>query len=112
DFSKFFCTKLGISKELSMEKFVEALTHLDEIANLDERKAEALVIYKRANRDLGPRFGREVQRPDWLEIFQTGAVYLNQRGEIVPNDDYLFANDSPAIATLFEDDEDLSFLAV
>ncbi|MDO8769818.1 MAG: DUF3883 domain-containing protein [Burkholderiaceae bacterium] len=112
DFSKFFGEKLGIPRELPTAKWVEALTRLGEIASPEERKAEALAIYRRANRDLGPRFGREVQTPDWVATFEIEAVYINQRGEVVPNDDYLFANDAPAIAALFEDDEDLSFLAV
>lgn len=112
DFSKFFVDKLGIPKELPTAKWVEALTRLGTLENPDDRKAEALTIYRRANRDLGPKFGREVQAPDWVETFQTEDVYINQRGEIVPNDEYLFANDAPAIAALFEDDEDLSFLAV
>ncbi|MDP3977041.1 MAG: DUF3883 domain-containing protein [Pseudomonas sp.] len=112
DFSKFFVDKLGVPRELPTAKWVEALTHLGAVENLDTRKAEALAIYRRANRDLGPKFGREVQAPDWLESFQTEAVFINQRGEVVPNDEYLFANDIPVIAALFEDEEDLSFLAV
>lgn len=112
DFSKFFVDKLGIPKELPTAKWVEALTHLGEIANHNERKDEALAIYRRANRDLSPRFGREVQDPDWIDTFKIEAVYINQRGEMVSNDEYLFANDAPSIAALFEDDEDLSFLDV
>ncbi|WP_429407000.1 sacsin N-terminal ATP-binding-like domain-containing protein [Paraburkholderia sp. MM5482-R1] len=112
DFSKFFIDKLGIPRDLPTSKWVEALTRLGEVANPDERKFEALAIYRRANRDLGPRFGREAQSPDWIETFETEAVYINQRGEVVPNDEYLFANDAPAIAALFENHEDLSFLAI
>jgi hypothetical protein len=112
DYSQFFTVKLGVSRELPTAKWVEALMHLSIIESSDARKAEALIIYRRANRDLAPKFGREVQVPDWVEIFQTEAVYINQRGDIVPNDDYLFANDAPAIAALFEDEEELSFLAV
>lgn len=112
DFSKFFLDKLGIPKELPTAKWVEALTRLDSVESPDERKTEALTIYRRANRDLGPKFGREVESPEWLETFQTEAVYINQRGEVVYNDEYLFANDAPFVATLFEDEEDISFLAV
>lgn len=112
DFSRFFIDKLGIPREIPIAKRVDSLTRLDEIANPDERKAEALEIYLRANRELSPRFGREVKAPAWLETFENDAVYINQRGELVPNDEYLFANDAPDIASLFEDDEDLSFLAV
>lgn len=112
DFSKFFVDKLGLHRELSTIKYVDALTRLEEITSPVERKNEALIIYRRANRDLDPKFVKEKDLPDWLETFQTEAVYINQRGEIVHNDDYLFANDNPTIAMLFEDDEDLSFLAV
>lgn len=112
DFSKFFINKLGVPRELPTAKWVEALTRLCTVENLHERKVEALTIYRRANRDLGPKFGRDVQVPDWIETFRAEAVFVNQRGEVVANDDFLFANDAPDIAALFEDDEDLSFLAV
>lgn len=112
DFSKFFIDKLGISKELPTEQCVDALTLIGRISNVDERKAEALAIYRRANRELMPKFGREVQTPSWIEMFRDGAVYVDQRGELVLNDDYLFVNDAPGIATLFEDEDDLSFLAI
>ncbi|UVM07111.1 DUF3883 domain-containing protein [Pseudomonas laurylsulfatiphila] len=111
DFSRFFLDKLGI-QHLPTAKRVEALTRLGEIANHDERKAEALAIYQNANHDLGPKFGQAVQAPAWLKTFQTEAVYINQRGELVHNDEYLFVNDVPALGVLFEDDEDLSLLAV
>ena len=109
---RFFVDKLGIPRELSTEKWVTALTRLADLSSPDERKAEALNIYRRANRDLGPRFGREVAIPGWIETFQSEAVYVNQRGELVPNNEYLFANDAPDIAALFEGDDDLSFLDV
>jgi hypothetical protein len=112
DFSKFFVDKLGIPIELPTVKRVEALTQLGKIADPDDRKREALTIYLRANRDLGPRFGREQQAPAWLETFRSEAVFIDQRGEVVFNDQYLFANDSPVIAALFEGEECLSFLAV
>ena len=113
DFNRFFLDRLGIPRELPTAKWVAALTRLGEIEAPDERKAEALVIYRRANRDLMPKFGRdEVQLPAWVQTFQSEAVYINQRGEMVSNDDYLFANDAPEHAALFKDDEDLSFLAI
>ena len=113
DFNRFFLDRLGIPRELPTAKWVEALTRLGEIDAPDERKAEALVIYRRANRDLMPKFGRdEVQLPAWVQTFQSEAVYINQRGEMVSNDEYLFANDAPELTALFEDDEDLSFLAI
>jgi hypothetical protein len=112
DFSRFFINRLGIPKDLPTTKRVEALLRLDEIADLDGRKSEALAIYRRANSDLSPRFGRVAQIPDWVNTFQTEAVYINHRGETVFNNEYLFANDTPAIAALFEREEELSFLAI
>ena len=113
DFNRFFLDRLGIPRELQTARWVDALTHLGAVEALDERKAEALTIYRRANRDLTPKFGRdEVQLPAWVQTFQTEAVYINQRGAMVANDEYLFANDQPEYAELFEDDEDLSFLAI
>ena len=40
------------------------------------------------------------------------SVFINQRGDLVPNDDYLFANDAPVIGALFESSEDISFLSI
>ena len=113
DFNRFFLDRLGILRELPTAKWVEGLTRLGEVEALDERKAEALAIYRRGNRDLMPKFGRdEIQLPAWVQTFQSEAVYINQRGEMVANDEYLFANDQPEYAALFEDDDDLSFLAI
>lgn len=113
DFNRFFLDRLGIPRELPTPKWVEALTRLTSVEAPDERKSEALAIYRRANRDLSPKFGRdEILHPTWIQTFKAEAVYINQRGEMVANDEYLFANDEPELAALFEDDEDLSFLAV
>lgn len=113
DFNRFFLDRLGMPRELPTAKWVEALTRLGEVEAPDERKTEALAIYRRSNRDLMPKFGRaEIQLPAWVQTFQSEAVYINQRGEMVINDEYLFANDHPEYAALFEDDDDLSFLAI
>lgn len=113
DFSAFFNDKLGISKELPTDKWVEALTRLDEIESPEERQREAIAIYQRANRDLTPRFGRdEVPTPDWLGVFESEEVFLNQHGHLVGNDESLFVNDSPELADLFINDEDISLLAI
>lgn len=113
DFNRFFLDRLGIPRELPTAKWVQALTGLESIGALDERRAEALAIYRRANRDLMPRFGRDdVSPPSWINTFEAEAVFINQRGEMVANDEYLFANDVPEIAALFEDDVDISFLAL
>ena len=113
DFSGFFIDKLGIPRELSTAKWVEALEKLDTVESVDERRREALAIYKRANRDLTPRFGREAApTPDWLDTFEDNDVFLNHRDELVTNDERLFANDAPEIASLFVDDDDISLLCV
>lgn len=112
DFSRFFQDRLGIPRELPTSKWVEALEKLSQIEDVSVREAEAMAIYRRANRDLQPRFGREVEIPDWVETFRTCEVFLNQRGALVANDEYLLVNDAPEFAQLFFDEEDLSFVAV
>jgi hypothetical protein len=113
DFSAFFNEKLGIPKELPTGKWVEALSRLEQIESIDERRREALAIYKRANRDLTPRVGRdEVPTPNWLGTFETDEVYLNQRNLLVSNSEQLFANDDSEMAALFVDEAEISFLAV
>lgn len=113
DFSGFFLDKMGIPKELSTAKLIHALEKLDTVESVDERRREALAIYKRANRDLTPRFGRETApNPDWLDTFEDNEVFLNHRDELVPNDENLFANDAPELASLFVDDDDISLLCV
>lgn len=113
DFSVFFNDKLGIPKELPTAKWVQSLSRLDEIESPEERRREALAIYRRASRDLAPKFGRdEASTPAWLEVFQCEDVFLNHRDELVANDESLFANDSPELAELFADDPDVSLLAI
>lgn len=113
DFSVFFIDRLGIPRDLPTAKWVHALSRLDEIESPDERWREANVIYRRASRDLGPKFGRdEAPAPGWIEVFQNEEVFLNHRDELVANDESLFANDSPEIAELFSDDAKVSILAV
>ncbi|MCC7134709.1 MAG: DUF3883 domain-containing protein [Gemmatimonadales bacterium] len=113
DFSGFFNEKLGIPKELPTGKWVEALSKLGQIESIHERRREALAIYKRANRDLTPRFGRdEIPTPGWLSAFEGNEVFLNHRDELVSNDEQLFANDAPELAALFTDEADISLLAV
>ncbi len=113
DFSRFFHDRLGIPRELPTVKWVEALTRLGLLEGANERKSEALSIYRRANRELTPKFGKDaLARPVWLAHFENEAVYINQRGEMVANDEYLFANDAIELAALFAEDEDLSFLAI
>jgi hypothetical protein len=113
DFSGFFLDKLGIPRDLSVSRMVEALPKLDMVVSLDERRHEALTIYRRANRDLTPRFGRdEPPAPAWLTTFENEAVFISHRGQMVYNDELLYANDSPEFAALFIDDANISFLGV
>lgn len=112
DFQGFFVDKLGVPRVLPLAKWVEALTRLDEIADRTMREAEALAIYKRAERALKPQFGREVDVPEWISTFTDEAVFVDHWGEVVANGDHLYANDSPEYGKLFEDEEALSFLAV
>jgi hypothetical protein len=113
DFSAFFNDKLGIPKELPTTKWIQALSRLDEIAPPEERRREALSIYRRANRDLGPKFGKnEDSKPEWLDVFQYEDVFLNHRDELVANDENLFANDAPELADLFANDQNVSILAI
>lgn len=113
DFSGLFHDKLGVPRDLPTGKWVEALLRLGEIESLEERRREANAIYRRANRDLTPRFGRDgVQSPDWLEKFEFEEVFLNHRDELEANSTGLFANDSPELATLFDECEGISLLAV
>jgi hypothetical protein len=113
DFSGFFNDRLGVPRELPTEKWVQALSKLGQIEATDERRREALAIYRRANRDLTPRFGRnEVAVPSWLSAFRGDDVFLNHRDELVSNEGELFANDAPELADLFSDATDISLLAV
>lgn len=113
DFSVFFNERLGIPKELPTGKWVEALSKLDQVESLDERRREALAIYKRANRDLTPRFGRdEIPTPGWLSTFEGNDVFLDHRDRLVSNEGQLFANDAPELAALFSDEAEISLLSV
>ena len=92
---------------------MEALSDLGRIESVSDRRREALAIYKRANRDLMPRFGRdESPSPDWLEVFEDSTVFLDHRDELVSKDECLFANDAPDMAVLFADEPGISLLGV
>lgn len=112
DFQGFFIDKLGIPRDLPLAKWANALTSLDTITDRTEREAEALVIYKRAEKALRPKFGKPVPLPPWVAVFKEQAVFVDHHGELVEASGNLLANDAPDIAKLFLDEEDLSFLAV
>lgn len=112
DFSTFFNNMLGIPGELPTAKVVAALPRLGEIESVEERVDEAIAIYKRADRALRPKTGKEVSTPDWLDTFLSEAVFLNQHGALVANDENLFVNDSPELGALFASDPDISLFDV
>ena len=112
EFQGFFLDRLGVPRELPIGKMVEALPSLADMENQGERRSEALAIYRKANQALGPRSGREIDLPDWVETLQSEDAFVNQRGELVSNNAQLFANDSPDLAELFDAEDDLSFLAI
>lgn len=112
DFHAFFQDWLEIPRELPIGKLVNALTSLDTIADRAEREKEALAIYKRAEKALRPAFGKAVARPSWMSVFEDEAVFVDHHGLLVEASESLFANDMPDFAKLFQDEEELSFLAV
>lgn len=112
DFQVFFQDRLGIPRDLPLAKWVDALTRLDSVADRAEREAEALAIYKRAEKALRPKFGKPVPRPAWVDVFREQAVFVDNHGALVGAGGNLLANDAPDIAQLFLDEEELSFLAV
>ncbi|WP_127995716.1 hypothetical protein [Piscinibacter defluvii] len=112
DFQAFFQDWLDIPRDLPIAKVVNALTSLNTIADRAEREKEALAIYKRAEKVLRPAFGKPVPRPSWMSVFENEAVFVDHHGRLVETSESLYANDAPAIAELFQDEEDLSFLAV
>jgi hypothetical protein len=113
DFFGFFVNKLGIPMEVPTAKMVAALPRLTEIESAEERAKEALSIYKRAGRDLVPKPNQSGagERP-WLDSFRYGDVFLDQRGQLVANNEALFVNDWPEMGALFADVDDIALLAV
>ncbi|WP_423600023.1 sacsin N-terminal ATP-binding-like domain-containing protein [Roseateles sp. MS654] len=112
DFQVFFQDRLGIPRDLPLAKWVDALTRLDSIADRAEREAEALAIYKRAEKALRPKFGKPAPRQAWVDVFREQAVFVDNHGALVRASGNLLANDAPDIADLFVKEEELSFLAV
>ncbi|QOF76171.1 DUF3883 domain-containing protein [Variovorax sp. 38R] len=112
DFGRFFLDRLHVPRELPTTSWVDAIQYLDRIEDIQARQAEAQAIYRKVNGDLKPRFGREVELPDWISTFQDDEVFINQRGELVANNALLMVNDAPEFGDLFLDDEDLSYVAV
>jgi hypothetical protein len=112
ELQSFFLGRIAVPREVPVAQMVAALPRLADLEDPSARRAEALAIYRRANQALGPRFGRDVNLPDWLETLQSEDAFVNQRGELVPNHERLFANNRPELAELFGDQDDISFLAI
>ena len=105
----FFTKQLNVPLELPLTKWVDALSALSDVEDLDERKSFALTIYRRLSRELAPTSNAA---SDWLHRFLREPLFMDHRGTLVQKSDSLFANDNPRYAQLFEDDESISFLAV
>lgn len=112
DFSGFFINKLGVPEVVPTAQMVAVLSRLGEVESKKERVREAIDIYKRASRELTPKTGKEIPTPNWLDTFLSEAVFLNQHGAIVANDENLFVNDSPELGALFASDQDISLFVV
>ena len=112
DFSEFFINKLGVPEVVPTAQMVAVLSRLGEVEPKKERVREAIGIYRRASRELMSRTGKEVPAPDWLDTFLYEAVFLNQHGALVANDENLFVNDSPELGALFASDPDISLFVV
>jgi len=112
DYYGFFHEKLGV-RDVPTGKRVQALRRLDQIEDPNGRAEEAFRIYSRASADLGPRFGKQAATlPDWMQIFEKEAVFVDHRGMPVAKEASLFVNDDPDLGELFADADSISLLAV
>jgi hypothetical protein len=105
----FFTKKLSVPQELLLSKWVDALPSLSGVESLEERKSEALTIYRRLSRELG---AETKPGQSWLQRFATEPLLLTHRGSLVPNSTALYAVDDPSYAELFVNEATISFLAI
>lgn len=112
DFQGFFIDRLGVPRDLPLAKRVQALTQLGSVANRNEREAEALAIYKHAEKVLRLNSGKRMHRPTWMDVVEQEEVFVDHHGSLVQTSGNLFANDAPEFAKLFMEKAELSFLAV
>lgn len=113
DFTQFFIDRLGVLREVTVANAVAGLSHLDQIESEGDRRKEAFQIYRRASRELAPKFGQtSSDEPDWLDTFKHEDVLLNHRGTLQSLGDDFFVDDMPELGRLFSNEGDFAFLAV
>jgi hypothetical protein len=110
DFSEFF-RKLGVRKEIPIEKRIDALEELGGVDSMEERRKVALSCYERFSRMLKKGSNAEESLPSWMQHFSTRALFLDRDGRMVEKDNDLFVDDMPNISRHFADATDISFLA-
>lgn len=111
DFSEFF-KKLGVRKEIPIEKRIDALEELGDVESIEERRKVALSCYERFSRMLKKSTNADQSLPSWMLHFRTRALFLDRDGRMVDKDNDLFVDDVPNISRHFADDSNISFLAV
>lgn len=112
DHSAFFTKLLSVPLELPVAAWVDGLEALPTVEDEQERLDVALSIYRRLSRELSQLATnpRTTIAPTWLARFKSQTLFLDHRGNLVPNSTLLFANDSPEQASLFTDIEGISLL--
>ncbi|WP_322008008.1 DUF3883 domain-containing protein [Paraburkholderia tropica] len=111
EYQSFF-RKIGVPSELPVAALIRALPKFDtvELAQ-EERSAEVMRIYGRANRDIVSSNG-DGSKPVWLDEFKAGRSFLSTTDKMVSNDGCLFLDDKPAIAELFRNRPGIDFVAI
>jgi hypothetical protein len=112
DFHGFFVGKLGVTEKLSISQKIAALTELDSIPDQQEKKEEAIRIYKQVAKDYDEAIKNNFDIDEWLNLMRSNPVYLNQHSQLVLNSDNLYVNDFDEYGKLFLNEEELSFLAI
>ncbi len=111
DFSGFF-EKLGVRREISIQRRIDALEQLGNLEPKEDRRKVALAIYERLSRLLRKITSTDGNLPSWVDEFRTRALFLDQEGRMVEKDNDLFVDDAPQISKHFADAPELSFLWV
>lgn len=111
DFSGFFTKLLKVPSELPLDAYVDGLQRLEE-AEDRERVDAAMAIYRRLSRAVSnQKKSGGLFQLSWVSEFENYPVYLNHRRDLVDKTAHLYANDLPEYARLFEDEDEVSFLA-
>lgn len=111
DFSRFF-EKLGVRKEISIERRIDALEQLGSLEPKEDRRKVALACYERFSKFLKKGSSADGSLPSWVKHFWTRTLFLDQEGRMVQKDNDLFVDDAPQISRHFADAPELSFLWV